>query len=215
MRTKVTDKAEYIASTSEFMGDDSNEKIITPVRPPARLKGLYIELDHNGRSREAFTFGEVEKLNSSDMIAKDDEGNAVMTDAEALFGDDDNDADHNRLVRYLDIADRESFLSSSLDEEHLPPFRQSVDGFVLERPIVRTAADAAKFPPGHCRIWLKGGAWDGMTLLEHAVDDGLFDASRASAIAEAAAKGLRADALGHALAPFPDRDDLLARIFSM
>lgn len=187
---------------------------VTPGRPAIPIKGLMMELENGRGIGGSWDFGYVDKLESSRIVARDSEGNVVDTNPDIIFSDRDYEVDpeYLRLIRYLDVAEDETFI---LDDEHaqyIPNFLVQIDEFTVERPSVADVASAASFLPAKCRIWLTGGSWNGVTRFDEAVSDGLLTSHQVEAIGPKIGIALRRDALTHALAPFSDSEELLRKI---
>jgi hypothetical protein len=196
--------------------EDTLERWI-PARPALSVKGAFVRVVLRGHGQPAWEFGEGENLGEVLLMTLDEQGNPIDKNGEALFpgGDFEDDPEYKLLLRYVDVADAETFDIVSDFTEPVREASREIDGFMFERPLVAIVSDAVSFKPTRCHVWRSGLFWDGVTLFGDSVADGLLSKEEFDRMAPRVGAFLRNSALDvaleRALEPFPDRAELLKR----
>lgn len=192
--------------------EDVSSAIIVPLRPALQIKGVVLERVFSSHVAHAWSFGESDVFEGLYYIARDQNGAVINTNCDALFpGDFEADADYQRLMRYTNIIEEESFVSFA--GEPLPSFVSDLGSWTIERPTVANVSVAAKFDLKRLRLWRTGNTWDGFTLLGDAIADGLMQTDEYEQTVVAATARVQKNAIEQALAPFPNSAELLSRLY--
>ena len=152
-------------------GDE--EETLLPERPAFVLKGKQsrIEIPHSRSSQKTFEFGSGGALGEPlELHASDFQGRTIETNAEALFPEED--AEYERLVKYLDLAETEVFRIRSVNDYVLGRTIECL-GYKIQAP-ARPTETERDFPIENLRCW-RDGDWDGISTVGSCVAAGTLN----------------------------------------
>ena len=194
---------------------NEDESHVVPFRPPLAIRGLHFQIALSGEE-PAFDFGHYDNLGELEFIARDESGNIVSIDLDQLFPGEDylSDPDHERLVKYGELADEESFWCDNQEfVDSTGPW--TIHGFCFECPAVSSIGDCIDFPVEKLRFWPADGEWDGLKRVGDALASGELPSDVFARCEPTLRVELRMRGVGYCLASIPERAELatLARGF--
>jgi hypothetical protein len=194
---------------------NEDESHVVPFRPPLALRGLHFEIALSGEA-PAFDFGHYDNLGGLEFIARDETGNIVSIDLDEFFPGEDylSDPDHERLVKYGELADEESFWCDGQDFiDSTGPW--TLHGFSFECPAVSSVGDCVSFPLEKLRFWPADVVWDGVKCVGDAIASGELPSDVFARCEPALRVELRMRGVDNCLSSIPEHSELvmLAREF--